>query len=104
MALLFSEEIVQICKQEGFTVSSFSRDDEPEDVKAKEGSSLEWGTNDAISRMGSIPDIIFDRGGIGKEPIVRVLGTSPDEVVNKALRISAALKKRRVTAADKPGV
>ena len=93
MALLFSEEVVRICNEAGFRVASFSRDDEPEDVRKREGSSLEWGTHDAISRVGYVPDVIFDRGGIGKEPIVRVLGASPDEVVSKVLKISAALKE-----------
>jgi len=99
MALLFSEEIVRVCNEAGFKVASFSRDDEPEDVRKREGSSLEWGTHDAITRAGYVPDVIFDRGGIGKEPIVRVLGASPDEVVSKVLRISAALKE----ATSQPG-
>jgi len=96
MACRFSEEIVRICEDSGYTVGSFSREDEPEDVMLQEGSSLEWGTNEAISAMGAVPDVIFDRGGLGKEPIVRVLGTCPGEVVSKVLDISAKLKEQNV--------
>ncbi|MDH4268473.1 MAG: phosphomethylpyrimidine kinase, partial [Deltaproteobacteria bacterium] len=35
----------------------------------------------------SIPDIIFDRGGMGKEPMIRVLGRDPEDVVAKVVRL-----------------
>jgi hydroxymethylpyrimidine/phosphomethylpyrimidine kinase len=92
MNIAFSEEIVQICKEAGWIVSSFNREDEPEDIKLREGLSLEWGTQEAINKIGRVPDVIFDRGEIGKEPIVRLLGTDPGEVVGKALYISTKLK------------
>lgn len=96
MALRFSEETVKVCEQAGYAVGSFSRTDEPEEVKLREGSSLNWGTHEVIVRMGRVPDIIFDRGGMGKEPIIRVLGRSPDEVVDKALTILEQLKGKEL--------
>jgi hydroxymethylpyrimidine/phosphomethylpyrimidine kinase len=30
-----------------------------------------------------VPDVIFDRGGVGKEPMIRVLGRDPEEVLGK---------------------
>ena len=44
---------------------------------------------DAIDRRGSVPDVIFDRGGVGKEPMIRLLGRSPQEVLLKLKRIAA---------------
>lgn len=93
MNIRFSEEIVGILKALKFDVASFDRADEPEDVKLREGSSLEWGTTDALSRHGRVPDAVFDRGGDGKEPIVRILGRNPAEVVEKVLKVSRALRK-----------
>ena len=78
-----------------FDVASFDRADEPRDVKLREGSSLEWGTTNALSRHKGIPDAVFDRGGDGKEPIVRILGRNPAEVADKVLRVSKALHKSR---------
>jgi len=62
--------------------------DEPGEVKFKEGSTLVWGVKRAIEGAGMVPDIIHDAGDIGKEPIIRVLGHDPLEVVDKALRLA----------------
>ncbi len=88
MNIRFSEEILSICRHLGWSICSFNRADEPEDVKNREGSSLEWGTHSVLSQQETIPDIIFDRGDIGKEPIIRILGKTPAEVVEKVLYIS----------------
>ena len=49
---------------------------------------MEWGTMKAIEAVGgSVPDIIFDDGASGKEPMMRVLGRDPAEVVGKVERL-----------------
>ena len=93
MNIRFSEQIIDILKALRFDVASFDRADEPREVKLREGSSLEWGTTDALSRHGGIPDAVFDRGGEGKEPIVRILGRNPAEVADKVMKVSRALRK-----------
>jgi hydroxymethylpyrimidine kinase/phosphomethylpyrimidine kinase len=87
MNIRFSEDIISICRHIGLRVCSFDRTNEPEEVKAQEGSSLEWGTQEVLNRAG-VPDVIFDRGDVGKEPMVRVIGKVPDEVARKVLRIT----------------
>jgi hydroxymethylpyrimidine/phosphomethylpyrimidine kinase len=52
-----------------------------------EGSTLEWGTKRVIDELGEVPDIIYDEGEAGKEPMVRILGRDPEEVVAKVLAI-----------------
>ena len=44
---------------------------------------MEWGTNNAIERSKTCPDLIYDNGGIGKEPMIRILGKNPEEVYKK---------------------
>lgn len=92
MNIRFSDDIVAIGRNLGYRVEPFDRADEPEDVKIREGSSLEWGTNAVLSRQPGIPDMIFDRGDVGKEPMIRILGKTPAEVVEKVLRIARMLK------------
>ncbi|MBE9546046.1 MAG: bifunctional hydroxymethylpyrimidine kinase/phosphomethylpyrimidine kinase [Proteobacteria bacterium] len=92
MNIRFSEDIVKICGELAYDIGSFDRSDEPEEIKAKEGSSLEWGTDSVLSRQDTIPDIIFDRGDMGKEPMIRVLGKTPADVAGKVLSISKRLK------------
>ena len=86
MNLRFSEQIVAACERARLSVRSFDRSDEPAAIKEREGSSLEWGT-EVVLKQGEIPDIIFDRGDVGKEPMIRVIGRNPDDVVRKILKI-----------------
>ena len=87
MNLRFSESRVRQCQALGWRVRAFDRTHEPDDVKKREGSSLEWGTEMVLSAGTKIPDVIYDRGDIGKEPMIRVLGQTPHEVVDKVLQL-----------------
>ncbi len=78
MNLRYSEETLADLVSFGLEIGSFDRAEEPESV-----SSMEWGTSQAILGYGHVPDVIFDRGGVGKEPMVRVLGRDPEEVLGK---------------------
>lgn len=76
----------------GFQVASFDRAQEPMDKKIREGSSLEWGTDHVLRQTGgAIPDAIYDRGDVGKEPVIRILGRTPEEVVEKVARLCRSL-------------
>ncbi|MCD6264759.1 MAG: bifunctional hydroxymethylpyrimidine kinase/phosphomethylpyrimidine kinase [Deltaproteobacteria bacterium] len=90
MNIRFSEDVIRVCKQSGFTIRNFNRADEPGEVKEHEGSSLEWGTEQALKK-GDVPDVIYDWGDVGKEPMVRVIGKNPDEVVRKVLKIKKGM-------------
>ena len=88
MNIAYRTEIIDACRKFGFSIGEFKRSEEPPTVKELEGSTMEWGTEKAINDKGSVPDIIFDQGGIGKEPITRVLGTDPADVACKIIKIS----------------
>jgi hydroxymethylpyrimidine kinase/phosphomethylpyrimidine kinase len=87
MNLRFSQEILSRARKAGFRVDCFNRKDEPLGVKRKEGSSLSWGVNQVLSKSKKFPDLIFDRGDLGKEPMIRLLGRDPEAVTAKALRL-----------------
>ncbi|VUT25547.1 MAG: Bifunctional thiamine biosynthesis protein ThiDN [Candidatus Methanolliviera sp. GoM_oil] len=85
MNIKFSEEILDICKELSFSISYFDRKDEPKGAKT-----MEWGIAEGIKnfgKFGKVPEIIFDRGGIGKEPMIRIFGGSSDDVVEKVRKI-----------------
>jgi len=90
MNIRFSEDIIRICENLGLKVRSFDRADEPREVKEREGSSLEWGTEEVL-KMGEVPDVIYDRGEVGKEPMVRIIGKNPGEVARKVLKIKRGM-------------
>ncbi len=89
MNIRYDPGTVETCRRLGLRLGSFDRADEPPDVQAIEGSSLEWGTEEAIRAAGGVPDVIHDGVGVGKEPMIRVLGASATDVVRKVLRIAA---------------
>ena len=97
MNIKFTDSILKACRKLKFKIASFDRTQEPKNVKQQEGSSLEWGTHQAITECGFVPDIIYDLGGQGKEEMIRVLAHDIDELVDKVLRI------HRLVAAHRTG-
>jgi len=87
MNIRFSETMLRQCQALGWKVGAFDRAQEPDDIKKREGSSLEWGTETVLSEGAGMPDVIYDRGDMGKEAMIRVLGRTPDEVVTKVLQL-----------------
>ncbi|HEX2169682.1 MAG TPA: bifunctional hydroxymethylpyrimidine kinase/phosphomethylpyrimidine kinase [Nitrososphaera sp.] len=83
----FDDRIIDVCKSL-FSVSSYDRAQEPKTIKRREGSSVAWGINTALSK-NRFADVIYHRGDIGKEPMITVFGRNPAEVVSK---IKAILK------------
>jgi len=90
--LRYDQGLVEAFKKLGRVVSSFDRGLEPPEVKAMEGGTLVWGVEEAIKAVGGVPDVVYDLGEVGKEPMIRVLGNSAMDVVEKAL---ASIKLRR---------
>jgi len=78
MNIKYSEENVDAARRAKLTVTSFDRAKEPKGV-----SSMTWGVLYAIDRNGEVPDVIFDKGGHGKEPMIRLLGRTPEDVLSK---------------------
>ena len=79
----YAEKTLQRCPKIGLRLASFDRRDEPSTVS----STMEWGTKQAITTAGYVPDIICDTGALGKEPMIRVLGKTPCDVLAKIKKI-----------------
>ncbi|MCD6529702.1 bifunctional hydroxymethylpyrimidine kinase/phosphomethylpyrimidine kinase [Candidatus Bathyarchaeota archaeon] len=83
MNLRYDPNLIEAFRKCGFTVSFFDRKLEPPEVKSVEGSTLAWGVEEAIKSFGKVSDVIYDLGEVGKEPMIRVLGSSAKEVLQK---------------------
>jgi hydroxymethylpyrimidine kinase/phosphomethylpyrimidine kinase len=92
MNIRYGEDIIEAAEEAGFAVGTFSREEEPEEIKRKEGSTLDWGTDIAIKQLERVPDLIYDKGGLSREAMVRVLGKNPKEVLQKIKKIVDALQ------------
>jgi len=87
MNIRYNKETVAQLKRKGFLVGRFDRKQEPRQIRDREGFSLEWGVGEVLKRFRKIPDFIYDEGDIGKEPMIRVLGKNPMDVVGKIMEI-----------------
>lgn len=92
MNIRYGEDVVKAAQKAGLVLGTFSREAEPDEIRKKEGSTLDWGTKRAIEKVGKVPDIIYDAGGISREAMVRVLGRNPKDVVRKIKKIVNALQ------------
>ena len=79
MNVKFSKDTIKDCKKINLSIGNFDRTDEPNNVS----STMEWGTKKVISKLNCVPDVIYDEGGLGKEPMIRILGKNPNDVISK---------------------
>ncbi|MDD2666519.1 MAG: bifunctional hydroxymethylpyrimidine kinase/phosphomethylpyrimidine kinase [Methanocellales archaeon] len=83
MNIKYSPDILARCKKLGFSVTSFDRGEEPKGMET-----MEWGAHTAIKKFGFVPDVIYDLGSVGKEPMIRVLGCSATDAAQKVIKIA----------------
>ncbi|MEM0489975.1 MAG: bifunctional hydroxymethylpyrimidine kinase/phosphomethylpyrimidine kinase [Ignisphaera sp.] len=88
----FSEKIIEIARELGFTVAFYDRSKEPPEIKSIEGGSIPWGIEQAIKMLNNkVPDIVYHRGDWGKEPMINIFGRTATEVVEKMLILAEKL-------------
>ncbi|MFW9952223.1 MAG: thiamine-phosphate synthase family protein [Candidatus Thorarchaeota archaeon] len=63
------------------------REEQPEDTILQEESTMQWLIKKSIDEIGSIPDIIWDKGSIGKEPMLRLFGKNSEDIIQKLSKI-----------------
>jgi len=83
----FDKNTIAKAKRKKLHVLSYDRSKEPLYIKKKEGSTISWGIHEAVKNAKSPPDIIFHKGGIGKEPMILIFGRTPDDVLKKLVKI-----------------
>jgi hydroxymethylpyrimidine/phosphomethylpyrimidine kinase len=82
--LHYSPAILKACSLLGMAISSFDRAKEP----AGEAT-MAWGVREASRAF--LPEVIYDLGAVGKEPMVRIFGRTAVEVAENVKRIVETL-------------
>lgn len=90
MNMMLAEPALTSAESMGLEIGSFDRRDEPTGEKT-----MSWGISWAILERGSVPDLIWDGGGHGKEPMIRLLGTDAVAVASMAIKIARACSRSR---------
>lgn len=89
----FSEKILNILKEMNLKISFYDRREEPEEIKHIEGMTIPWGVKQAITRIGGVPDVIYHKGDIGKEPMIILLGEDSVKLAKKVAEVALKYKK-----------
>ncbi|HUJ67998.1 MAG TPA: thiamine-phosphate synthase family protein, partial [Syntrophorhabdales bacterium] len=79
----YDEAVLEKAHKSGLSVLFADRKREPEGWKSEEGKSLDFIVDMALSQAGGPPDIIYDHGDVGKEPIIRLFARDPEELIGK---------------------
>ncbi len=82
MTIIYSDSLVKRIQSLGYQVAEFDRNRTPPDLQKEEGSTLAWGVQDVMEELGKVPDAIFDRGALGKVPLIRLFGKTPSSIVD----------------------
>jgi hydroxymethylpyrimidine/phosphomethylpyrimidine kinase len=77
------------CAANSMRIVKVDRTNEPAESRDIEGKTMSWKAREAVRLAGGdVPDIFYETGDIGKEPIITVVGKNPVEVVTHACDIA----------------
>jgi thiamine-phosphate diphosphorylase len=94
MNIRYHPLLIEICEKLGLQVSFYNREEEPDDIRAIEGGTIPWGVEQAIQRMGGVPDVIYHTGDWGKEPSIVLIGGDAVDVAKMAVCIAQLFQVR----------
>ena len=89
----FNKDIERAVKSLGLRQSFFDRGEEPPEVKATEGATTQWGVKEAVKKAEVMPEVIFDYGEHGKEPLALIFGKTATEVARKIVSIAKEVSR-----------
>lgn len=92
--LKFSDDTLKILEKWGMTVSFYDRGKEPEEIKRFEGATVPWGVKEVIKEVGKVPDVIYHRGDVGKEPMIVILGEQACDLAKLIVQLAREIGKK----------
>ena len=79
----YDQKIISNAKKHKMIVLSYDRKKESKNSKLKENSSITWGVSSCLK--SKMPDIIYHKGDLGKEPMIIIFGENPSQVLTKII-------------------
>jgi len=68
-------------------IYGLNRESQPDEMRNKEQSTMQWIIKESVEYTGKVPDIVWDKGEIGKEAMIRVFGKNSKDLINKLKKI-----------------
>jgi len=87
MNIKLTRETRRICEELDLDIAFAPREEEPAPSAEKENRTMDWAAAYVMKDRDKAPDIIIDEGGMGKEPMIRVLADSSRGLLEKVLSI-----------------
>lgn len=82
------------CRHNGLIFSVIDRSHEPDEIKEAEGASMPWKVAEAVRAAGGrVPNIFYETGAVGKEPVTVLIGEDPISVVGEMLSIAHSYRR-----------
>ncbi len=92
MNLRYKDKYVKKIKEKtDLFLHEFIRETQPDQIRKKEHSTMQWLIKESVKSTGRIPDIIWDKGAFNKEAMMRLFGKSSKNMLNKLSSINEAL-------------
>ncbi len=79
----YTPELIEKMKKTTLLLAEIDRTNQTKETSQTEDSSMNWIIKKIYEEHKKIPDIIWDVGEIGKEPMLRLFAKSADELLNK---------------------
>jgi len=88
------EIMKQYCAEKGYLFGWIDRTSEPEEVMARDQSSMPWKIKQLVTSSGGVPKLFYEGEGWGKEPLSVALGATAVEVVGIAIDIARRYRQK----------
>jgi hydroxymethylpyrimidine kinase / phosphomethylpyrimidine kinase / thiamine-phosphate diphosphorylase len=83
VSVRYDRAIIEKAQESDMNVLCFDRKNAPEKLKESEGKIPDFLTEEVLKLADQPPDIIYDLGDVGKEPIIRLFAKHPLELIKK---------------------
>lgn len=88
----YSDKALKILEKKRLQVSFYDRKEEPQKIKEVEGMTIPWGVEQAVQRIGNVPDVIYHRGDTGKEPMIVIVGEKASQLARLVTQIAREMQ------------
>lgn len=75
--------IEKLEKNSDLQIREIKREEQPETIKEREHSTMQWLIKKIVDELGRVPDIIWDTGAKGKEPMMRLFAKNSNDMIQK---------------------
>ncbi|MFC4448806.1 bifunctional hydroxymethylpyrimidine kinase/phosphomethylpyrimidine kinase [Halorussus aquaticus] len=83
----FDADVEAALERLDWAVAAYDRGAEPDEVKKREGSTMQWGARRAFESVEGTPVAVVDRGEVGKEAMTKVVAEDGEELAERVLTL-----------------